>query len=121
MNLNDIKKIWEENISVAKSSHSNAKNDFQGISVSVHNATWCPDCVREVSELLALDEQANTGFEEIILHSYEDSEQYKIAKANGELSISCLPTLIFQRGEEEVLRIEEDSNGQLANLLANIS
>lgn len=114
MNLTDIKKMWESHISEAKSDLSTNNLGYLGLSVDIHNATWCPDCEREVSLLLALDESAQPGFDAVNLHSYEDINVYKDGKAKGALEISCLPTLIFYRKGEEVLRIEENSYGKMA-------
>jgi thiol-disulfide isomerase/thioredoxin len=115
MNLNDIKNIWAKPISEAKSRLSISNQNLQGLSVDIHNATWCPDCEREVSLLLAINENAQPAFDTLSLHSYEDINVYKEGKVKGTLEISCLPTLIFYRKGEEVLRIEEDSAGKLAS------
>lgn len=114
MTLTDIRRLWAQPISNAKQQIPANHSDYHEYTVLIHTASWCPDCEREVSQLLALDEQASHGFEKISLHSYEDKESYQRLKGEGGLDISCLPTLIFCHRGEEVLRIEEDSAGQLA-------
>ena len=120
MNLNDIKQLWSSSIKEATDKISQQKNDLGKLSVVIHNASWCPDCEREVSLLLALDHQASASFAKVTLHSYEDKEQYKQRKLAGELAISCLPTLIFYKQDKEVMRIEEDSAGQLVEKLLRL-
>jgi len=120
MNLNDIKQLWSAPIKVATDTISQQIGDLGKFSVVIHNASWCPDCEREVSLLLAIDEQASVPFENVTLYSYEDKEDYQQKKLAGELAVSCLPTLVFYRQDEEVLRIEEDSAGQLVELLSKL-
>ena len=117
MTLTDIQHLWAQPISAAKQTIQTNHNDYHEYIAVIHNASWCPDCEREVSLLLALDGQSSSGFKQISLHSYEDKESYQRLKREGSLDISCLPTLIFYRRGTEVLRIEEDSAGQLAFLL----
>mgnify|MGYP000577873826 CR=1 FL=1 len=118
MNLDDIKELWQTAINAAKSELPFEDVSYQSLTVDIHNASWCPDCEREVSLLLALDAQASKGFGELVLHSYEDKESYKARKQSGSLSITCLPTIIFYRDEKEIFRVEEDSAGQLIHLLS---
>lgn len=118
MKLNDIKKLWKKTIDTAKSELPIEDKNYQSITVDIHNASWCPDCEREVSTLLALDAQSSQGFGELNLHSYEDKENYIAGKQSGSLSITCLPTIIFYRDKKELFRVEEDSQGQLITLLS---
>jgi len=120
MTLNDIKQLWAKPIKDATETISHLIGDLGELSVVVHNATWCPDCEREVSQLIALDEQASRRFENITLYSYEDKADYQQKKLAGELAITCLPTLIFYKQGEEVMRIEEDSAGLLAESLLKL-
>jgi len=120
MNLNDIKQLWSSSIEQATNKISQQQCDLGKLSVVIHNASWCPDCEREVSLLLALNQQASRSFAEVTLYSYEDKEQYKQKKLAGELAITCLPTLIFYQQDKEVMRIEEDSAGQLVEKLAQL-
>lgn len=121
MNLNDIKQLWAAPITDAAELLTQQDNDLSKLSVVIHNASWCPDCEREVSLLLALDAQASHGFANVTLHSYEDKEEYKQKKLAGELAITCLPTLIFYSQDQEVMRIEEDSSGLLVEKLLGLS
>ncbi len=120
MNLDDIKQLWQTTIDAAKSDLPVEDKNYQSLTVAIHNASWCPDCEREVSQLLAVDAQAAKGFGELVLHSYEDIESYKAGKKAGSLSITCLPTIIFYRDEQELFRVEEDSAGQLVAMLAQV-
>ena len=120
MTLNDIKQLWSTPIKDAAVTISHQIGDLAELSAVVHNASWCPDCEREVSLLLAIDEQASRGFENITLYSYEDKADYQQKKLAGELAITCLPTLVFYRQGEEVMRIEEDSAGQLVESLLKL-
>lgn len=120
MNLNEIKQLWRSSIALSESELSSGDMDLSAVSVFIHNASWCPDCEREVSQLLSIDGQVSQGFREIVLESYEDKESYKAEKSKGQLKISCLPTIIFYRKGVEVARIEEDSNGEMLRLLSNI-
>ena len=120
MNLNDIKQLWSSSIKDAKDKISLQKSDLGKLSVVIHNASWCPDCEREVSQLLALDELASHSFANVTLYSYEDKEEYKQKKLAGELDVTCLPTLIFYVQNKEVMRIEEDSAGQLVETLLKL-
>ncbi len=121
MTLAELKHLWASLIDDASHNIATDVNDFKALKVVIHNATWCPDCEREVSELLALDAQAIQGFDNITLYSYEDKADYKQRKAAAELPISCLPTLIFYRADQEVLCIKEDSAGQLSSLLQQLN
>lgn len=118
--LNNVRNIWQQQIAVAAQDPQFQACNLQGLSAVIHNATWCPDCEREVSQLLAIDKQAKSGFEKIDLHSYEDKAAYREGKQASSLPISCLPTIIFYRDNQEVYRIEEDSNGEMATKLALI-
>ena len=83
------------------------------LSIEVHNATWCPDCVREVTELMALITLCQNPITLKVI-SYEDREAYKDAKENGRLPIDCLPTIIFKKSDKEICRVKESSNGDLS-------
>jgi thiol-disulfide isomerase/thioredoxin len=120
MTLNDIKQLWSTPIKDAAETVSQQIGDLGELSVDIHNASWCPDCEREVSLLLAIDELASRGFENMTLFSYEDKTDYRQKKLAGELSITCLPTLIFYKQGEEVMRVEEDSAGQLVESLLKL-
>ena len=120
MNLNEIELLWASEIDAAKSKLTGTVIDLSELSVVVHNASWCPDCEREVSYLIALNKQASSGLEDITVHSYEDKAAYQQGKLSGELQIRCLPTLIFYRQGKEVLRIEEDSEYKLVDSLQKV-
>ncbi len=117
MNLDDVKNLWSASIEAAQIGLSVEDQVYRDIGVVVHNASWCPDCEREVSYLLAVDAQAQEGFGDIALHSYEDKESYRLGKQSGTLPINCLPTIIFSLGDKEFYRIEEDSAGELMSIL----
>ncbi|MEH6446621.1 MAG: hypothetical protein V7784_22215 [Oceanospirillaceae bacterium] len=120
MNLIEIKHLWSQQIDDAKLNVPAKQDNYNTLTVTIHNASWCPDCEREISQLLALDAQAEQGFDAITVHSYEDIADYKKRKIAGELAISCLPTIIVYRQGLEVLRIEEDSAGQLSSQLQQL-
>ncbi|MFT5709124.1 MAG: thiol-disulfide isomerase/thioredoxin [Oceanospirillaceae bacterium] len=120
MNLIEIKHFWSKQIADAKLNVPANLHNYKTLTVTIHNASWCPDCEREVSQLLALDAQAEHGFDSITVHSYEDIEDYKKRKIAGALVVTCLPTLIFYQEGQEVLRVEEDSAGQLSSQLCQL-
>lgn len=118
MTLQQLRTLWAPAIEQLKSANPAMQTgDYSGLSAVVHNASWCPDCEREVVQLLVINELADSGFDQIILHSYEDKAQYQASKQRGELTVSCLPTILIYRGEAEVMKVEEDSSGQLTTHL----
>lgn len=121
MTLQQLRSRWAPAIEQLKSTAASTRADnYSGHNVVIHNASWCPDCEREVVELLALNELAGSGFDQITLHSYEDKAQYQARKQSGKLTVNCLPTIIIYRDETEVIKIEEDSKGELAGRLNNL-
>lgn len=118
MNLTELQELWQENI-LAQVPKLPALT-LNELDIEVHNATWCPDCVREVSELLALANNAAANFKSITLNSYEDKAQYQEGKKDGSLTINCLPTIRIHRQGELVLEILEDSKGGICPLIEDL-
>lgn len=113
---------WRELVNAKKVELLNQKIslDLNIDSIDIYNASWCPDCERETVELMALL-LLNSSPVKISIHSYEDLETYKENKKEGVLPIKCLPTFIFSTNDKEVVRIEENSNGQLLQILRNLN
>lgn len=116
MTIQALEQLWQKEIAKQQAKYRNIELDLSDVSIDLHNATWCPDCVRECSELLALKAALGSKAPEISLISYEDKEDYMNNKAS--LDISCLPTIIFKRGKLEFARIEEDSKGMMLELFS---
>ncbi|MGB1237636.1 MAG: TlpA family protein disulfide reductase [Pseudomonadales bacterium] len=121
MTLDDLHTLWAEQIARTRLAMEVKDADLSALHVQLHNATWCPDCERESTVLLALSQGAAKGFGVLELNSYEDKAAYQSAKADGRLSVDCLPTLIVKREGKEVLRIEEDSQGGLVESVLALS
>ncbi len=101
--------LWQNIIDSKVALYSDIANDLSNIRVTVHNASWCPDCEREVTDLLALAAALKEQAPAIQIISYEDKARYKAQKAQGQLAIKCLPTIIFNDSHKEIGRIEEQA------------
>lgn len=113
---------WSENIQQEKENYRNLENlvKLKGVTVILHNATWCPDCKRESVSLLAFLEANKELDIKLELISYEDRELYKANKRDGKLGIECLPTIIFSRLSNEIFRIEELASPNFKSLLTKM-
>ena len=118
MTLPELQNLWAS--SITQQSNNLPKLDLTSLELVIHTASWCPDCIREVSELLALDKASSHGFKSLTLHSYEDKENYMAKKSSGELGISCLPTIIINDKQGEVAVIKEDSRGGIAPVIKSL-
>lgn len=94
---------------------------LDGLQITIHNATWCPDCQRETIDLLAFLLRNKIQGLQISVISYEDKQDYKNKKINNELTIRCLPTIIFLKNNIEVHRINEKSkDGGIASEIEEV-
>ncbi|PIK15801.1 hypothetical protein [Halobacteriovorax sp. JY17] len=113
---------WEDIVELKRREFLRNENSLslEDISIEVHNATWCPDCEREITGLMAL---ILLSAEKPILkiYSYENREEYRSKKLSGLLSTECLPTIIFKKNEVEITRVLEDSKGRLLELLNSLA
>ncbi|GAA6154206.1 TlpA family protein disulfide reductase [Pseudoteredinibacter isoporae] len=116
MTTEELEQLWKPEIDQHLSKIQNMKQDFSDVEIIIHNASWCPDCVRETSELLAIKQSLQDKAPQITLISYEDKDYYMSNKA--ELDINCVPTIIAKRNGQEYARIEENSNGKLLEQLS---
>lgn len=109
---------WED-LSISKrSSYAGVTLDLSDYTFIVHNATWCPDCERELTELMALcDELGIDRSPKLVLKSYENIEEYKVLKGRGQLEVSCLPTIEVNKNSVVIGKVEETSS---PNLLTNL-
>jgi|GEM_PF-1768115 len=118
MTLAKLASRWSKSIARAAQTYQDHELDLSQYKVELHNASWCPDCEREVSDLLGL-QQANTlKFAAIELHSYENKASYQQQKQTNSLPIKCLPTIIFYRADTLVLTVEENSHGGIGASLS---
>lgn len=115
---------WCEQIQKAASKYYNLDDiiKLKDIKITLHNATWCPDCQRESIEVLAFLEANKNLNIEFELISYEDKENYKDSKTKGILPIKCLPTIIFTNAKNanEILKIEEQAIPNFKSLLIKL-
>lgn len=112
---------WRELVESKISSFSDYDKDLGDYSVELHNATWCPDCERESSSLLAFVEALGEKAPKLIIFGYEDVEHYKKLKASNQLSISCLPTIIFKdENMKTVLTIHEKAESSFGEVIRKI-
>jgi thiol-disulfide isomerase/thioredoxin len=111
---------WREIVNSKLQNFSDINDDFSSIKVVVHNGTWCPDCVRETTDLLAMVESLDNRAPSLEVIAYEDIEDYKVKKSSGTLPIKCLPTMIFYKNGDEIGRIEEKSNPNFKALAVKI-
>ena len=116
MELFQIAPHWQNLVEDKSKNYSDIQGDFSSFSIIVHNATWCPDCERETVELLALCRALGEKAPSLEIVHYEDIEEYKKAKAQKTLPISCLPTIIFLKDENELGKIEEESDPNFREL-----
>lgn len=116
MTIQELEQLWQKEIAEQQEKYCDIDLNLSDVKVELHNATWCPDCVRECSELLAIKAALGSKAPEISLISYEDKEHYMSNKAS--LDINCLPTIVFTRNEQEFARIEEDSQGKMLGLIS---
>jgi len=115
MTIQELEQLWQKEIAEQQEKYRSIDLNLSDVKVELHNATWCPDCVRECSELLAIKAALGSKAPEISLISYEDKEHYMSNKAN--LDVNCLPTIIFKRKGKELKRIEENSNGKMSQII----
>lgn len=118
MTLSELQNLWAS--SITQQSNELPSLDLTSLELVIHTASWCPDCVREVSELLALDKAASHGFKNVTLHSYEDKEDYMAKKSGAELGIDCLPTIMINDEQGEVALIKEDSRGGITPIIKSL-
>ncbi|EQC47474.1 hypothetical protein [Bacteriovorax sp. Seq25_V] len=113
----DIKDEWKTLVKQKMGSYKelNEEVDFDNLEVDIHNASWCPDCEREVTDLFAWLNVVESDLIKLNIFEYEDKELYKSQKLNGCLSIKCLPTIIFKKSGLELLRVEEISDNNFLN------
>lgn len=109
---------WSKPIARAAQTYQGNSLDLSQYKVELHNASWCPDCEREVSDLLGLQQANQQEFGAIELHSYENKAAYQQQKQSASLPIDCLPTIIFYCAGKPVLTIKETSGGIGAALAA---
>jgi len=111
---------WKDVVNRKLKGIENSNQDLSEIKVIMHNASWCPDCEREVTELLALCESLKNKSPKLELISYEDKEEYKKKKSQGKLSITALPTFEIIKNDILIGKIIEKSNGGFLNHLQTI-
>lgn len=116
MTIEELEQLWKDEIANHLIKLQDVQLDLSDVSIELHNASWCPDCVRESSELLAIKQALKDKAPQIALVNYEDKEHYMANKA--ELEVNCVPTIIASLNGQEYARIEENSNGELLNRLA---
>ncbi len=116
MTTQELEQLWQSEIAEQLEKFRNIELNLSQVEIELHNATWCPDCVRECSELLAIKASLRDKAPKISLISYENKDEYMNNKAS--LDISCLPTIIFKRNGQEFARIEEDSKGKMLELIS---
>jgi len=109
MNIYSIAPDWVSLVESKVEKFLDLKDDYSDIEILVHNATWCPDCVRETTDLLAMQRALGKNSPSVSIIHYEDFKEYKLQKGLGTLEISCLPTIIFKKKGVELGRIEEKS------------
>ncbi|OUR94229.1 hypothetical protein A9Q84_18170 [Halobacteriovorax marinus] len=102
--------LWESKILSKMNLFSDFQGDYSEFHITLHNATWCPDCERESTDLLAMIKVLDKSSPKLEIIHYEDRAEYKDKKDRGQLSIHCLPTIIFHdKLQREIGRIEEQS------------
>ncbi|MBB6523872.1 thioredoxin family protein [Pseudoteredinibacter isoporae] len=116
MTIEELEQLWQVEISNYRSQLNGLDLDLSDVHISLHNASWCPDCVRETSELLAIKQALKEKAPHITLISYEDKEHYMNNKSS--LEVNCVPTIIASRDGQEYARIEENSQGKLLERLS---
>lgn len=107
---------WRSLVDSKKQNYTDIRDDYSNFRIVVHNATWCPDCVRETTELLAFVEVLGAKAPSLEIIPYEDINDYKEKKLSGVLEITCLPTIIFSNNDGELGRIEEKSDPDFKSL-----
>lgn len=127
MTLNELKEKlykraphWYEIIEKKENLFTNSNLDLSDIKIIVHNGTWCSDCEREVTELLALCNVLKNNTPTFKLFEYEDKNLYIEQKKNDTLSVSCIPTIIFFKDNIQVGKVEECSNMSLPVIIKSL-
>ncbi len=112
-----LKEDWNALVKSKEASYKKFKDSksFKNLEISLHNASWCPDCEREVTDLLAWLTTLNDETISFLAYEYEDKEKYKREKKENLLSINSLPTIIFKKDNKEIMRIEEESRIDFLN------
>lgn len=90
-----------------------------GIEVLIFNATWCPDCVREVPRTFRIIDQAGLGALPLTILGLDRT----LRDAEGlaaRWAIRAVPTFIFVRDGRELGRIIERPTGTLEGHIAQI-
>jgi len=118
VNLNEL---WNTIIEQKANHYKDCKEDLSEINVVLHNATWCPDCVREATDLLAMIKVMGKRAPKLTVISYEDKSDYKEKKSLNLLPIKCLPTIVIStKGEVEIGRIEEEARPTFKESFFNV-
>lgn len=123
MTIQDIYKIapnWKSIVESKVVNYKKLNKDLSEYSVELHNGTWCPDCERESTELFALIESFGVKAPSLTIISYEDIEKYKLMKISNTLGISCLPTIIFKKKNQNVLTIKEKAYPSFIEVISRI-
>jgi thiol-disulfide isomerase/thioredoxin len=101
---------WRQITESKTAQYKSFSKDLSNLSIIIHNASWCPDCEREVTDLLAFLSTQKNKPHKVEIHNYEDKELYKKMKSEKNLSISCLPTIIFNdKNSNSIATIEEQA------------
>lgn len=101
------------------SEHSGTIDAFESglgeLTYRVWGADWCGDCRSRLPDFFAALEAA--GVEDERIHVYEVDDD-KNGELTEEYDVTLIPTIVVERGDEEVARFEEEEDLPAADYLA---
>lgn len=106
---------WRALAEEKMSKYQGLNTDLSHFHLDIHTASWCPDCEREITELMALIWTLKDFAPSLnTIQHYENKDEYKQKKQAGVLNIKAVPTIIIKDANKlEINRIEEVIDGPL--------
>ncbi|MFC4450216.1 thioredoxin family protein [Halorussus aquaticus] len=85
------------------------------VTYRVWGADWCGDCHDVLPDFFAALEAAGVPNDEIDVHEVDEN---KDGEGVEEYDVTLIPTIVVERGDEEVARFEESEDQPAARYLA---
>ncbi|NEU57133.1 thioredoxin family protein [Halorussus sp. MSC15.2] len=85
------------------------------VTYRVWGADWCGDCHDVLPDFFAALEAAGVPNDEIDVHEVDEN---KDGEGVEEYDVTLIPTIVVERGDEEVARFEESEDRPAARYLA---
>ncbi|WP_137287424.1 thioredoxin family protein [Halorussus salinisoli] len=86
------------------------------IDVRVWSADWCGDCRAVLPDFFAALEAAGVPSDEVEVYEVDEN---KDGEKVEEYDVSLIPTIVVERGDEEIARFEESEDRPAAQYVAD--